>query len=129
MTVASALCYCGSGLLFTQCCDKFLQGYKSAPTAEQLMRSRYSAYAVQDRRYLNATWHHSTRPANLQLDAKVQWIGLDIKTVIGGQESDQTGRVEFVARYKVNGRASRLHETSRFIRQGLEWFYVDGIQE
>lgn len=90
------------------------------------MRSRYASYVLGLETYLLATWHASTRPDGLDLAAgpATQWIGLDIKRRQQVDENHAT--VEFVARYKVNGRAHRLHETSRFVREGGRWFYLDG---
>ena len=129
MTDAVLSCCCSSGLLFAQCCGQYTQGGAVPQTAEKLMRSRYSAYVLRDTDYLTATWHPSTRPANLFLDPEVHWIGLEIKKTTAGKETDHTGSVEFIARYKINGRAYRLHETSRFIRQGIQWFYLDGVSD
>lgn len=90
------------------------------------MRSRYSAYTQQNRAYLNATWHPNTRPANLDLSdqANAKWLGLSVKRheIIDADHA----RVEFVARYKINSRAYRLHEISRFERVDGRWLYVDG---
>jgi SEC-C motif-containing protein len=97
-----------------------------APNAEALMRSRYSAYVLGLEPYLLATWHLDTRPAALDLaqDAPTQWLGLAVKR---HETSDAAHAiVEFVARYKVNGRAYRLHETSRFVRENGQWLYLDG---
>ncbi len=89
------------------------------------MRSRYSAYLLKLEAYLLATWHASTRPAELDLVAdKMKWIGLEVKKHL--RESNDRAIVEFVARYKVGGRAGRLHEISRFVREDGKWFYVDG---
>lgn len=90
------------------------------------MRSRYSAYVVEDTHYLQSTWHHSTRPTTLDLNSQIRWIGLQIKNTQAGQETDSGGSVEFVARYKINGRAYRLHEVSDFVKEQLQWFYVSG---
>ena len=92
------------------------------------MRSRYCAYVLQDELYLLRTWHPSTRPATLNLDTEStpRWIGLKLVATRGGEENDEAGSVEFVARYKVNGKAHRLHETSRFIKEQGRWFYLDG---
>lgn len=92
------------------------------------MRSRYSAYVRGEEAYLLATWHASTRPPSLDLaeDAATKWLGLEIKRTEAGGEQDQRGLVEFVARYKVGGRAHRLHEVSRFVREDGRWYYVDG---
>ena len=90
------------------------------------MRSRYTAFALRDASYLLASWHASTRPATLVLDdtPAQKWIGLQIRA----QETPDADHatVEFVARYRVGGRAQRLHETSRFVREGEYWFYVNG---
>lgn len=92
------------------------------------MRSRYCAFVLGREAYLLNTWHFSTRPASLNLDtaAPVQWLGLQVFGTSRGARSDTDGVVEFVARYKVNGRAERLHEVSRFVREQGQWFYVDG---
>lgn len=90
------------------------------------MRSRYSAYVLGDTAYLLATWHPDTRPAELDLttEPRPKWLGLTVKR----HESlgDDTALVEFEARYKVNGRAMRMHETSRFTRMDGRWHYLDG---
>jgi SEC-C motif-containing protein len=89
------------------------------------MRSRYAAFVLGKVAYLLATWHPSTRPAELTLDPKLHWLGLDVRRSSGGSE-DSTGEVEFVARCKLNGKAGRLHEVSRFVREDGRWYYVDG---
>jgi SEC-C motif-containing protein len=116
-------CPCG-GISYDACCAPYHHG-TPAPTAEALMRSRYSAYAMHLEPYLLATWHLDTRPANLDLkDDKARWIGLEIRRHF--QDTPDTATVEFVARYKTNGRAQRLHEISRFVREQGQWFYLDG---
>lgn len=91
------------------------------------MRSRYSAYVAGLESYLRDSWHPSTRPATLTLsDDAVKWIGLDIRRCEGGTVNDSEGSVEFVARYRVNGKAYRLHEVSRFVKESGRWQYVDG---
>ena len=96
------------------------------------MRSRYSAYALvqghgTERRplfeYLMKTWHPSTAPGDLEL-GPMKWTGVD---VLHQEASSDAALVEFVAHYKANGRASRLHEVSRFVREGDAWLYVDGV--
>lgn len=90
------------------------------------MRSRYSAYVLGLEPYLRATWHPATRPASLDLHTgpATKWLGLDVRH---HQTTDiDHATVEFVARYKVNGRACRLHEISRFVRENGRWHYVDG---
>ena len=119
-------CPCGSGKPLAACCGPLIDGSAPAASAEALMRSRYSAYALRREDYLLATWHASTRPVSLDLAVEVppKWLGLDIRR--HEQQDDDHAIVEFVARYKVNGRAQRLHETSRFVREDGRWYYVDG---
>lgn len=89
------------------------------------MRSRYSAFVVRRDNYLLDTWHPSTRPSSIDDDGgSLRWLGLDIKAV-ATQDADHA-TVEFVARSKQDGRAHRLHELSRFVRENGRWFYVDG---
>lgn len=90
------------------------------------MRSRYSAFVLGNADYLRATWHSDTTPADLNLEnqANVRWLGLEVKHF--EQQDAEHATVEFVARYKVNGRAYRLHEVSRFVRERGRWFYLDG---
>lgn len=106
------------------CCGRFVFDGELPETAEQLMRSRYTAYVVREPDYLLRTWHASTRPAALTLEEDVRWLGLTIKRHVM-HEPDQA-LVEFVARYRVGGKGHRLHETSRFERVNGQWFYVDG---
>jgi len=91
------------------------------------MRSRYTAYVLVNEAYLLTTWHTSTRPASLSLNESQpdKWLGLKILSSDGGS-NDQQGSVEFIARYKVNGKAGRLHEVSEFVREAGQWFYVKG---
>lgn len=120
-------CPCGSTLALGACCGRYHAGplHLLAPTAEALMRSRYSAYALGLHDYLLATWHASTRPAALEPDPPgLRWLGLDMRRHEGQDESHAV--VEFIARSKLGGRAHRLHETSRFVRENGRWFYVNG---
>ena len=130
-TPTSAPCLCGQALPYAECCGKYHAG-QPAPTAEALMRSRYSAYALGLEAYLRATWHATTRPdAQTPLcDPATRWLGLEIRDC-GAVDSDDASEtdsafVEFVARCKVGGRAYRLHEKSRFVREDGRWYYVDG---
>ena len=88
------------------------------------MRSRYSAFVLGDVAYLRATWHSSTCPADLTLEPGVKWLGLEVRdhTVLDGTHAE----VEFVARSRESGRGQRLHERSRFVKEGERWYYVDG---
>ena len=89
------------------------------------MRSRYSAFVLGLLDYLRDTWHPSTRPADLEpLPAGLRWLGLDVRRHV--QRDADHAIVEFVARSKLGGKAERLHETSRFVREDGRWFYVDG---
>jgi SEC-C motif-containing protein len=116
-------CPCGASD-YADCCGRYHGGIP-APDAEALMRSRYSAYVLRLEPYLLATWHPSTRPASLDLAAdNTKWLGLEVKNHSQGGNGRAT--VEFVARYKIGGRAQRLHETSRFVFEGGRWYYVDG---
>jgi SEC-C motif domain protein len=116
-------CPCG-GPSYAACCKPYHSGIP-APDAEALMRSRYCAYVLQLEPYLIATWHREHRSAALALEQdKTQWMGLDVKRHV--VESPDAALVEFVARYKLNGRAHRLHEISRFVREEGQWFYLDG---
>lgn len=119
-------CPCGTGKGLSQCCGPLLDGHRDAGTAEALMRSRYSAYALGRLAYLTATWHPTTRRHDLEHDEPVTWIGLQVLRTEAGGPDDREGVVEFVARYKVFGRAHRLHEVSRFLRREGRWYYVDG---
>lgn len=118
-------CPCGKPLSYAACCAPYHAG-APAPTAEALMRSRYSAYVHGLEAYLLETWHSSKRPESLNLDSdrNTRWLGLEIKR--HQETGDNTAIVEFVARYKIDGRAHRLHETSRFVREEGRWYYVDG---
>ena len=89
------------------------------------MRSRYSAFVLKLEPYLLATWHPDHRPETLDLaEDKTQWLELQVKRHV--HDAPDTAIVEFVARYKINGRAHRLHEVSRFVLEDGRWFYVDG---
>ena len=125
LTASQATCSCGGPKPYEECCAPYHTG-KAAPTAEALMRSRYSAYARSLETYLQATWHASTRPPALDLsaDEDTRWLGLEIRR--HETTGADTAIVEFVARYKVGGRAHRLHEVSRFIREDGRWYYLDG---
>lgn len=120
-------CPCGSATPYADCCGRYHAGplHLQAPTAEALMRSRYSAFVRANADYLLATWHASTRPAVIEADPPgLKWLGLDVRRH-DVQDADHA-TVEFVARSKLGGRAHRLHETSRFVREDGRWYYVDG---
>ena len=124
----------GASPTYAECCGRWHEGLAQgdhAPTPQALMRSRYSAYALLREKaptgpamadYLIATWHPSTAPGEFEM-GPVRWTGLDI---VHEETSGDAGVVEFVAHHKQNGRATKLHEVSRFVREGGAWKYIDG---
>jgi SEC-C motif-containing protein len=123
----SGRCPCLSGEQYDECCGRFHSGDAHAPTAEQLMRSRYSAFVVLEAEYLLRTWHPRTRPASLELDPDLEWRRLDILSTRQGGPLDREGTVEFAAHFK-NERERGVHrETSRFLRHDKRWYYLDGV--
>lgn len=119
-----APCPCGA-TRYAACCGRWIGTGAAAPDAETLMRSRYSAFVLDAREHLLATWHPSTRPASLEPpEPGLRWLGLEVRRHTR-QDSDHAS-VEFVARSKLGGRAHRLHEFSRFVREDGRWYYVDG---
>jgi SEC-C motif domain protein len=122
-------CPCDSALIYAHCCGRWHAGplHLQAPDARALMRSRYSAYVRGLESYLMDTWHGSTRPSSgLLVHPTGGWLGLQVKRF---EVIDTThALVEFVARHKEGGRATRLHEVSRFVLEDGRWFYVDGDQ-
>lgn len=119
-------CPCGSGEPYAACCGPLLDSEALADTAEALMRSRYTAYALGDREHLVRTWHPRHRPATLDLDDNPTWTGLVVLATEGGGPHDSEGVVEFRARWSAGARSGELHEVSRFERRAGRWFYVDG---
>ena len=119
-------CPCGSGVMYVTCCGPLHSGSATAATAEQLMRSRYSAFAVGDADYLLATWHPATRPASVNLDPAIEWRRLRIRDLTAGTEDDDAGTVEFVAHYwdSAQQQYGRQHENSSFARRAHSWLYV-----
>jgi SEC-C motif-containing protein len=116
-------------LAYCACCGRYLEHLVDAPVpdAESLMRSRYSAFVREDAAWLLATWHASTRPAQLDFERGARWLGLEVRRhrLIDADHAE----VEFVARYRIAGRAVRMRESSRFVREGGHWFYVEGEQQ
>jgi SEC-C motif-containing protein len=120
----SITCPCG-GSDYASCCKPYHDGMEPSG-ADRLMRARYSAYALGDMQYIYETWHASTRPplAELAHDASMKWLGLEVRKHVA---MDNEATVEFVARSKSGGRAQRLHEISRFVREDGRWFYIAGV--
>jgi SEC-C motif-containing protein len=125
--VPARRCPCGTGLPYAECCGRLHDGTATAATAEQLMRSRYSAFAVGDAAHLLATWHSSTRPRRLELDPAVRWTGLEVMVTTGGTLLAAEGTVEFRASHVVGGVPGAQHENSRFVREDGRWRYLDGV--
>ena len=125
-------CPCGRqtnkrALAYAQCCGRYLDHFDAvpAPDAESLMRSRYAAFVLERADYLLATWHASHRPALIEFDPGVKWLGLEVRS--HRQIDDIHAEVEFVARQKPAGSpAVRLHERSRFLHEAGRWYYLDG---
>ncbi|QHC24239.1 hypothetical protein GR130_25495 [Streptomyces sp. GS7] len=124
-----APCPCGRDASYGDCCAPFHQGRAAAPTAERLMRSRYSAFAVGDTGYLLRSWHPATRPGGLELDPAQRWTRLDILGTSGGSAFHDEGTVEFRAHYTLRGRSGSQYEHSRFVRENGAWVYVDALPE
>jgi SEC-C motif-containing protein len=125
-------CYCGrviknKTVQFDQCCRRYLDHFETmpAPDAESLMRSRYSAFVLKQGAYLQQTWSSAQRPAELSFEPDVKWLSLDVRSarLTGAAQAE----VEFVARSRLSGIPTRLHELSRFVKDQGRWFYVDGI--
>jgi len=120
-------CPCLSGLPYAECCEPLHRGDAAAPTAEQLMRSRFSAFAVGDAAYLLATWHPRTRPRELALDDDLRWYRLDIIDRTAGGPLDAQGEVEFEAYWRSPDDRGSQRERSRFVREGGRWYYLDAL--
>lgn len=123
-------CPCGTGAAFADCCRPLHRGRGSgrvtAPTAERLMRSRFSAFAVGDPVYLLTSWHPSTRPTALELAPDLRWRRLEVLATTAGGEDDDRGTVEFVAHYwdAAELRRGEQREHSAFVREAGQWYYV-----
>jgi SEC-C motif-containing protein len=117
-------CPCGGGD-YVACCGRFIDQGGIAQTAEELMRSRYTAYTLGNEAYVRATWCPRTLPEGTLVSNEpgLKWLGLEVRR---HAQSGDEATVEFVARYKIGGRAQRMHEVSRFIREEGRWYYLDG---
>ena len=124
-------CPCGGGRTYAQCCEPLHDG-APAPTAQALMRSRYTAFVVGDEDYLFRTWHPRTRPEGPYCHPGTRWTGLTIHETVDGGADDETGIVEFTATYRSgDGRGGvvedALRERSRFTRRAGRWLYLDAV--
>ncbi len=125
MSMAGIQCYCESGRLYGNCCEPIITGSCSAPTAEALMRSRYTANVLKNTAYLLRTFHATTRPSSMNANEIPAWRGLTVLAGKQGQEGDDRGIVEFIAYYTDGVDKGVLHERSRFVYED-QWYYVDG---
>ncbi|GAB3589129.1 YchJ family protein [Calidifontibacter terrae] len=121
--VQCPLCPCDSLLPYDACCGPLLTTERLAQTAEELMRSRYTAYFYGNREHLWRTWHPRTRPTEVTLDHDTVWTGLTVQETEAGGPDDDAGIVEFTATYE----GGQLHERSSFARRGGRWLYLDAV--
>ncbi len=124
-------CPCQSGLAYSECCEPYIEGNTKAPTAEALMRSRYTAYTQVNMAYIEKTHHPSHRhdldlPNTETWARQAEWLGLEVINCEQGQANDDRGQVEFKARYRLSDKEYTLHELSDFANKQGTWFYVDG---
>ncbi len=126
-------CPCGSKQNYDACCGLYIEGGEKPETAEQLMRSRYTAYTRENIDYIAATHYPSSKddfdiPQALEWAKNSDWQGLEIVETVDGGKSDQTGVVEFKVDFTLNGESNKLHERSDFKKKNGIWYYVDGKQ-
>jgi SEC-C motif-containing protein len=129
-TTHSDSCPCGSGQVFGACCGPYLSGREKPPTAEALMRSRYTAFVQNDTAYIARTGPTEKKGADEEageLPNNLEWLGLEICATSQGMENDTQGKVEFIARYRVGENAGQMHEISRFARVDGNWRYTGGV--
>jgi len=124
-------CFCGKSQSYKDCCGELHSGRRVAKTAEELMRSRYSAFAVANVDYILRTYAPETRPNSdraeiKQWAASVMWLGLQVLSTQKGKSDDKEGRVKFKALYSEAGKIHEMIEDSFFRFEKGEWFYVDG---
>ncbi len=127
MTTPKTNCLCGSDLTYTLCCGLLHTGEKNASKAEQLMRSRFTAYAMQNADYLLQTWEPSTRPEAIDFSKETgEWTQLEILMTKKGLSTDHKGIVEFRAYFTQDGEEKVMNEISRFVKKQGRWYYLDG---
>jgi SEC-C motif-containing protein len=123
-----ALCLCGSGIDYLQCCGPYHAGEKIPLTAEALMRSRYTAYVLRNATYLQETWDATRRPPKIDFSReKIDWLRLEIIDTKKGGIKDSKGVVAFKAFFMQDGEEHVMNEISRFTRINGCWFYLDGV--
>ncbi|KFI22943.1 YchJ family protein [Nitrosococcus oceani] len=120
-------CICGSGIPYTECCGLYHSGKKNAPTAEILMRTRFTAFAMENEAYILETWEPAKRPLRVNFPKKgTQWKRLEIVEKKKGGSQDTKGIVEFKAYYLLEGEEYAVNEISRFRKGQGRWYYLDG---
>ena len=120
-------CLCGSGVTYGDCCQPFHSGETIPATAQALMRSRYTAYALHDGTYLQATWDATKRPERIDFSREnIEWLRLEITETKKGGVQDSKGLVTFKAYYSQEGEEYVMNEISRFTKHDGRWFYLDG---
>jgi len=122
-------CYCGTNKTYKDCCEMFHLNHGKTKTAQQLMRSRYSAFVLANGDYLMQTHHNSTRPisekkAIVKWAKSVEWVKLDVLETTKGLENDDDGIVTFKAYFYDNGKMDLIHEKSAFIKENNKWYYL-----
>lgn len=127
--VDTSKCPCGSNKTYNDCCKALHQGLREASTAEELMRSRYTAYVKKLKDYLVGTWHSSQQAGieSLSFDSNLRWLGLQVTATKAGLENDSEGEVEFIASYRYHNQSAELKEHSRFIKEDGRWYYAGSI--
>lgn len=135
----SKLCPCGGAptairrqgaeVAYADCCERYIVQGQLPPDALHLMRSRYTAFVLENEAYLLHTWQPAFRPSSLAFEAGAKWLGLEIKDFVqtGMKDGHETAEVEFVARVRVAGKANRLHERSRFVCEEGQWLYATAV--
>jgi SEC-C motif domain protein len=119
----TGLCPCGSGEPYDACCGPVVRNERPADTAEELMRSRYTAFALGDVDHVFRSWHPATRPDDLDALPDLEWVGLEVLEVVDGGPTEDAGVVEFRATHT----RGTQHERSRFVRRAGRWVYLDGV--
>ncbi|MCK0112961.1 SEC-C domain-containing protein [Ornithinimicrobium sp. F0845] len=120
-------CPCGTGRAYSACCGPYVGDGQPAPTAEALMRSRYTAYSLGVDDHVFRTWHPRTRPADTVPDPSIRWVGLEVLDVTDGGEGDEEGFVKYRARWATpapDDQRGQLEERSHFVRRAGRWVYL-----
>ena len=125
------MCHCGSELEYDQCCGLYHSKQQKPPTAEALVRSRYSAFVVNDVDYLEQTLHPNERhdfdrEGSAKWAEMSEWLGLEVIATEAGLQSDTVGVVEYIARFSTNDKPLAHHEIGQFVQEDGQWFYVEG---